>query len=518
MGSGKIKIFISYKRNVEPDDRIAHQIFEALSAMPSTEVFMDIKMGIGVPWAQRIEQEIKAADFLISFLSQASVQSEMVVAEIETAHHWGKEHGNPKILPVRLNYKNPLEYPLSAYLNPLNWETWKSDSDTAMLVSKLIVSISASQAPAEQAPSQAVNPAGEAQEHISFPSTQSPSAVPIPSAQPFELPEGTMRPDSAYYIERNSDALALDAIRKHGVTITIKGPRQIGKSSLLMRVMDQAKIEGKGAIFIDFQLFDATTRSDPENFFKRFTQTIVRKLKLPNEINSFWDEGMGHSQLCTEYMEDYILPKLESPILLAMDEVESVFESVFRTDFFSMLRVWHNSRALSSKWGMIDLALVTSTEPYQFIEDLNQSPFNVGVIVNIEDFTQEQVTQVNECHQQPLSRGQVIDLYDLLGGHPYLTRRAIYLIGANQISYAELMDTASDWNGPFGDHLRYHLFRLQRNPKFVSAMRAITSGATQIDEDIFHRLRGAGLVKRNDNRVISRCMLYAEFFKEYLND
>jgi hypothetical protein len=40
------------------------------------------------------------------------------------------------------------------------------------------------------------------------------------------------------------------------VTITIKGPRQMGKSSLLSRVMEAARAQGKLVAFLDFQLFD----------------------------------------------------------------------------------------------------------------------------------------------------------------------------------------------------------------------------------------------------------------------
>jgi hypothetical protein len=37
-----------------------------------------------------------------------------------------------------------------------------------------------------------------------------------------ETPEGTMDPQSDYYIERTSDAIARQAIKRQGVTITIK--------------------------------------------------------------------------------------------------------------------------------------------------------------------------------------------------------------------------------------------------------------------------------------------------------
>ena len=129
------KIFISYKRNVEPDTPVATAVYEALRK--EHDVFIDTTIQVGEKWAQRIQQEIKASDYLIVFLSEHSVDSEMVVAEIETAHQHGKEHGKPAILPVRLAFDQALEYPLSAYLNPLKWALWEKKSDTARLIAEL---------------------------------------------------------------------------------------------------------------------------------------------------------------------------------------------------------------------------------------------------------------------------------------------------------------------------------------------------------------------------------------------
>ena len=94
------KIFISYKRNIEPDAPVAQAVYQALSQ--DHQVFIDTTLEIGEKWAERIQAEIKQSDYLICFLSEHSVQSEMVIAEIETAHHQCKECGCPAILPVLL--------------------------------------------------------------------------------------------------------------------------------------------------------------------------------------------------------------------------------------------------------------------------------------------------------------------------------------------------------------------------------------------------------------------------------
>jgi AAA-like domain len=107
-----------------------------------------------------------------------------------------------------------------------------------------------------------------------------------------------------------------------------------------------------------------------------------------------------------------------------------MFDAEFRSDFFGMLRSWHNNRALPTKriWKQFDLALVTATEPYHLIANLNQSPFNVGEVLLLDDFTPEQVADLNHRHGLPLTRLQASQLMALLHGHPYLVRRVLYLV------------------------------------------------------------------------------------------
>jgi hypothetical protein len=505
----KKRIFISYKRNADPDERIALEVFHKLSA--SCDVFIDQTMGVGARWAEHIEAELRRSDFLIPFLSSHSVRSEMVLAEIETAHNLYKQHGCPNILPVRLAFTEPFEYPLSAYLNPINWAVWQDEGDTPALIETLSRATNGELLPIKD------------QAKPSIIEVNSRTTIPEPPilAQPItlETPEGTMRPESEFYVSRKTDNVALEAIRRlGGVTITIKGPRQIGKSSLLMRVIDIGVNEiKKKAIFLDFQLFNRASMGDADTFFKQFCARLSRLLHLENKVDSFWDPTLSNSQLCTDYVEEHILTKLNMPLVLAMDEVESVFDTDFRSDFFSMLRAWHNSRARPSVWRYLDLALVTSTEPYQFIENLNLSPFNVGEVISVPDFTLIQSEDLNQRHGTPFSTGELEALMQLVGGHPYLLRKAFYLVVSKQISISDLFARSAHSNGPFGDHLRHHLFRLHGRAELVVGLRQVLENNVCSDEKTFFRLQGAGLVRREENLIVPRCDLYSQFFKEHLN-
>lgn len=503
----KPRIFISYKCDISADEAVARAVFDSLSR--DYDIFIDQTIPVDTRWAEQIETELGRADFFIVFLSMQSIQSEMVAAEITKAHELAaRANGRPTILPVRLAYREPLPYPLSTYLNPINWAFWESDSDTPRLIEELKRAISGgslvTDTQARKDFLQASQPGVR----------QPPRAAAQPS--PLEAPEGTMNPESAFYVERPADDIALSTIARQGVTITIKAPRQMGKSSLLMRTIDAAAKGGKRVAFLDFQLFDRDALDDADTFFQQFCYWLTDELEMDDQIERYWQMPLGNSQRTTRYVGRYLLQTLKSPLLVAMDEVETIFDTEFRSDFFGMLRSWHNQRRPGAIWRNLDLALVTSTEPYQFISNLNQSPFNVGEVIELTDFSPEQVADLNRRHKSLLTVNQEQQLFNLLNGHPYLTRRALYLIAAKRISIADLFLHAADDQGPFGDHLRHHLFRLHGKDDLVRGLRQALSNKTISDERIFFRLRGAGLVKREGQTVMPRCRLYAEFFQRYL--
>ncbi|TFH46090.1 MAG: hypothetical protein E4H01_10580 [Lysobacterales bacterium] len=256
---------------------------------------------------------------------------------------------------------------------------------------------------------------------------------------------------------------------------------------------------------------------NPDIFYRQFCSTLAWEFDLEDRTEEIWKAPLGPVQNATNYVLRHILKAIPGePILLAMDEVERMFASPFRSDFFSMLRSWHNRRAQGGDWTRLNLALVTSTEPYQFIADLNQSPFNVGAVVELSDFSPGQGAELNRRHGEPLQDTELDKLTGLLGGHPYLTRKALHLLASKRITFDVLLATACEDDGPFGDHLRNHLFRMSDYAELKSGLMQVIKYQRCADEHVFFRLRGAGLVRRVGNDVLPRNELYAEYFGKRL--
>jgi hypothetical protein len=496
------RVFLSYS-HADPDESVVRALADALGQ--SYDIFFDQMITPSEIWAKRIEREVRASDWLIVLLSKCSCESEMVLGEIELARdEASRSGGRPRILPVRVAFDSPLPYPLGPYLNQIQHACWDRKTGMGGLMEQVLATLSGVRSPG-------------ADVH-SAPGRES-AGRPLPSA-PLRPPGGTADASDPFYIERRSERTAVRLISMRGQTIIIKGPRQTGKSSLLNRLASRAMESGKRLALLDLQLFDQATRNDPNLFFRQFGRAIADALELspPEEPGG---QAGAYILNCTSFVDRLVLQVLDTPVLLAIDEADRVFGSPFQMDFFAMLRSWHNLRAHPGKrdrWGRLDLALVSATEPYMFIDSETQSPFNVGEVLRLEDFSLEQLGILCEMHGHLSSPGDVERLYEFFGGHPYLTRRALYEVaqGEGNTTLDFLFAQALDDRGPLRDHLRHYCLGLERYPKLAEAFFHILQDGSCEDDTVFYRLEGAGLVKRDRGRVVPRCLLYARYFHTHL--
>jgi hypothetical protein len=298
-----------------------------------------------------------------------------------------------------------------------------------------------------------------------------------------------------------------------GETLVVKGARQVGKSSLLVRYIAARKDAGAKVAFVDFQgMSDAQLASYPA-FLQRVASILLRRLELPPDNLPAVESGLDISEL----VETRILDRVDGPVLFAFEECDRLLGRFWQSDFFGMLRSWHNRR-WEPAWGKVDLALVIATEPYLLVESENQSPFNVGEIVQLGPFDQAAVSELNERYGAPLSAAQCEELFELTNGQPYLTRVALYrLVSEPDTTWAGLQASADSDQGPFADHLKALLMLLHR-AGLEEAMREVVKRRRVPGGDrlTYYRLRGAGLATEEGGRTVPANLLYARFFKKCL--
>jgi hypothetical protein len=344
--------------------------------------------------------------------------------------------------------------------------------------------------------------------------------VPSEESSPLRLafPSGAVRLDDAFYIERPADGELRHQIQQPGQTITITGPRQVGKTSLLIRGAHQAvqALDAQVA-YIDLQAIGQDALTDSDNFLRLLAGWLADEAGVaPGVVETGWQSALGSPRKLTKLLERTILPTVGSPLLLALDEVDRLLATPFHTEFFGLLRSWHNLRAWNATWQQFSLLMAISTEPYLLIDDLQQSPFNVGLMLYLTDFTLDQVSTLNERYSRPLNQAEVSELYNLLNGHPYLTRLALYTLVQQALDFATFHQIAAEAQGPFISHLRYLNQLINSDTALRDAMKEVLTRQSCHDEALRHRLQKAGLVQQNGTAVSPRCELYGRYFARHL--
>ena len=514
-------LFICYKRKVDPDQRLAEYLHKYLTAL-GHHVFIDGTLRTGEAWLDEIDREIKASDFLIVLLSKESADSEMVKAEVSRAYEYRKLHGKPHTLPVRIAYEGLLPYSIAAFLNPLQYVIWGSDADTERLTHEILAAIEGrlpEQEPIQIRPVIGRVTVSEDGRVIADDETMH---SPLPEFDPrfleeLEAPGGAVKLRDRFYIERESDARLKREIVKLGTTTTIRAARQTGKSSLLVRGVHHAREHGTKDVCLDLQGIDRDYLATPDVFMRYLAEFIVRKLRLDGtEVERLWRGSLGPQDKLTYLMENYVLHECDGLIVLALDEADRLLQTAFYKDFFALLRSWHNFRASDERWNRLNIIMAISTEPYLLIRDETQSPFNVGLGLYLEDFDTVQVCDLNQQHHSPVKERDFPELMELLSGHPYLTRKALYTLVIERWTWADLMRVAATDQGPFGDHLRHHHWLLRDKSDLREELRQIIRHGRCTDEKAFFRLLRAGLVKGSGKVCKCRCDLYRMYFEDKL--
>lgn len=334
-----------------------------------------------------------------------------------------------------------------------------------------------------------------------------------------EFPEGPVPVTSDFYVDRSPiEARCYDAVLRPGALIRIKSPRQMGKTSLLYRICDRAEKQGYRVVRLNLSKTDATVLSNLDRLLRWFCACISLELKLPTQPTDVWNADRGSIVNCTTFIQAQVLEQLQQPFVLALDEVDWLFDAQeVSQGFFSMLRSWHEEAKTIEDWEKLRLIVVHSTEDYGRL-DLNQSPFNVGLPVELPEFTPQQVEDLLKRYGLDWHQDWVQRLMATVGGHPYLVRLAIDELAWQKVTLSQLLREATTDAGIYTDHLRRHLKKLQERPELAEAFHQVVTAPEplQLDTMQAYKLYSMGLVKKVGDRVSPRCRLYQEYFQTRL--
>ena len=335
-------------------------------------------------------------------------------------------------------------------------------------------------------------------------------------------PNGAVPLGSPFYLERKPvEAQSKQEIRKPGTLIRIKAPREMGKTSLLLRILEFAKTQNYHTVSLNLDQVDRAILNDLNQFLRWLCANIARQLHLKPRLDEYWDQDLGSKISCTSYFEEYLLKSVQNPLVLALDEAHQIFEhSAVAQDFLPLLRSWYEESKTSPLWQKLRLLIVHSTEIYVPLQ-LNQSPFNVGLTIQLNHFSQEEIKKLAQCYGLDWEQGENCQqLMKMVDGHPALVQIALYHLSRGEMTLDHFLATSATNVGIYTHHLQRHWLILQQQPQLTTVLKRVmdVTEAISLDDNILiHKLSSMGLIKQYGNQVILSCELYRQYFAERFN-
>jgi hypothetical protein len=230
-----------------------------------------------------------------------------------------------------------------------------------------------------------------------------PSSTPVAKAsrvdKTIEFPNGPVPLNSRLYIERPPiEARTFAEVVKPGSLIRLKGPRQMGKTSLLRRILQHARAHDIEVVPLSLHRVDQATLQDLDRFLRWFCANVSHQLGIPPKLDDYWNADIGSKVSCTLYLEEYLLKQLEQPVAIALDEVNELFQfSQISAEFLPLLRSWYEDAKEIEEWRKVRWILSHATDIYVPLQ-IKQSPFNVGLSIPLPEFSIPQIQDLVERH------------------------------------------------------------------------------------------------------------------------
>lgn len=311
------------------------------------------------------------------------------------------------------------------------------------------------------------------------------------------------------------------AIAQPGALVRIKAPWQFGKTTVMNRAIHQRSHPSDSGppdrtVCLNFRLTETDDFASLEQFLRWFCSSITAMTGEDDHLDAHWRSRLGNNKVkCMTYLEKYLLGG-DRPLLLALDDLDRLFSYPdIAGEFLSMLRTFHEQAKTRPAWQQLRLLLV-HTEVYEQLQ-INQSPFNVGVLCDLPEFTPPEVEQL--AQQYGLDPALGFPLRQRVGGHPYLVNEALRILGGEGVAWSEFAAEMGRDRGPYSHHFRRYQRLLEALPPEMSELFfaivnhpdpwPIETWATKRQAQ---KLQTLGLITLNGNTAIPRYPLYRDYW------
>lgn len=239
---------------------------------------------------------------------------------------------------------------------------------------------------------------------------------------------GTLPHNNPSYIRREADQVLLDSLLANEFCYVLT-ERQMGKSSLAERTINELSKRGFTCVYLDIS-FAGSTYKSADQWYNSFLLPIAEELEIEDEFDQ-WRERydfLGPVAKLSYFWEKVVLPNTNGRIFIFVDEIDSILalreNGINSDDFFASLRGLYNARASNQNLVRINFCMLGVTLRQDLIPDSSRTPFNIGRAVRLKNFDLNSTSPFLKGLDFILNAEEVLErIFYWTSGQPYLTQK-----------------------------------------------------------------------------------------------
>jgi WD40 repeat protein len=251
---------------------------------------------------------------------------------------------------------------------------------------------------------------------------------------------GNVPADNKMYVVRQADQDFYNGLIK-GEFCYVLNARQMGKSSLRVRVAQRLEAEGVACVNIDVTGI-GSQNTTPVQWYAGIIHIIATDLDLVDfDLDGWWQQHglLSPVQHLSEFFDKILVERAEQ-IVIFVDESDAIRE--FGQDFFALIRACYNRRADNPAYQRLTFAILGVASPGDLIANRKLTPFNIGVAIELTGFALDEamVLAAGLGKKQPENLLRIV--LEWTGGQPFLTQKLCELISKSEAPIPEGQEAA----------------------------------------------------------------------------